>query len=166
MRVTSRPGFFVQLNCPGNFGFHRSHLVEFLGKELQETGRAAIHFGKRCVSFVQRPEVKEGKVTLYFADGSSATCDVLVGCDGIKSAVRGELLSDSGFPNGIKHTEEQQKSSCDPLDDPKRFINTKFCGTVAYRTLINPEDLRAISPGHSLLHGPGRKAVSVTLCDI
>lgn len=49
-----------------------------------------IEFGKRLVSIAQR----EGRVTISFADGSTAEGDLLIGCDGIHSAVRRAV-----FPN-------------------------------------------------------------------
>jgi salicylate hydroxylase len=50
---------------------------------------------KECTSFEKRVEsVKEvnGKVTLRFADGTEEFVDAVVGCDGIRSVMRGQLL--------------------------------------------------------------------------
>lgn len=47
-----------------------------------------LHFGKRCVGVTERPD----GVTVEFADGSSATGDLLVGADGQRSVVRREVL--------------------------------------------------------------------------
>jgi len=49
----------------------------------------AVHFGKE---FVRYERTAAGRVTAYFADGSSATGDVLVGADGAGSRVRRQLL--------------------------------------------------------------------------
>ena len=57
---------------------------------------------------------------LTFADGTAAECDVLVGCDGIKSAVRACMLPKMGLKD---------------LDSPR------WGGTVAYRALIPVERL-------------------------
>ena len=46
-----------------------------------------IHLGKRCTT----AESRNGVAGLGFADGSSAEADVVVGCDGIRSAVRASM---------------------------------------------------------------------------
>ncbi|WP_342085597.1 FAD-dependent oxidoreductase [Dyadobacter sp. OTU695] len=51
-----------------------------------------VEWGKRLVSVVQ--DGKGGRVKAFFADGSVAEADLLIGCDGIHSAVRKAL-----FPN-------------------------------------------------------------------
>ena len=70
-----------------------------------------------------------GPVTLHFKDGSSATCDVLVGCDGIKSTVRKQMLTDHVSCGGGDHA---------LLD----LIEPVWTGTIAYRGLIPVERLR------------------------
>ncbi|MGG7664335.1 FAD-dependent monooxygenase [Dyadobacter sp. BHUBP1] len=53
-----------------------------------------IEFGKRLVSIAQ----PEGAVTVSFADGSTAEGDLLIGCDGIHSAVRRAILPNAPEP--------------------------------------------------------------------
>lgn len=48
------------------------------------------HFGKRLVSL---EETANGGVELRFEDGTAATADVVVGCDGIKSKVKESMIS-------------------------------------------------------------------------
>jgi 2-polyprenyl-6-methoxyphenol hydroxylase-like FAD-dependent oxidoreductase len=48
-----------------------------------------VYFGKQFTHYEQRPD---GTVTAFFADGSSAAGDVLVGADGAHSAVRAQYL--------------------------------------------------------------------------
>jgi 2-polyprenyl-6-methoxyphenol hydroxylase-like FAD-dependent oxidoreductase len=48
-----------------------------------------VHFDKKFERYERSPE---GKVTAFFADGTSATGDVLVGADGASSKVRGQYL--------------------------------------------------------------------------
>jgi 2-polyprenyl-6-methoxyphenol hydroxylase-like FAD-dependent oxidoreductase len=48
-----------------------------------------VHFDQ---AFVRYESTSDGRVTAHFADGSSATGDVLVGADGVNSPVRGQYL--------------------------------------------------------------------------
>jgi 2-polyprenyl-6-methoxyphenol hydroxylase-like FAD-dependent oxidoreductase len=53
-----------------------------------------VHFDK---AFVRYEQTADGKVRAYFADGTSATGDVLVGADGVHSRVRRQLLPDASL---------------------------------------------------------------------
>jgi 2-polyprenyl-6-methoxyphenol hydroxylase-like FAD-dependent oxidoreductase len=57
----------------------------FLRETLLSGLDGVVQFGRKFERYTQRPD---GAVTAYFADGSSATGDVLVGADGVNSAVR------------------------------------------------------------------------------
>jgi 2-polyprenyl-6-methoxyphenol hydroxylase-like FAD-dependent oxidoreductase len=48
-----------------------------------------VYFGKRCSSFVTLPD---GRIEVRFEDGTTAQGDVLVGADGVNSAVRKQYL--------------------------------------------------------------------------
>jgi FAD-dependent urate hydroxylase len=63
--------------------FKRAHLFQTLVDEATRRG-IAIHFGKRLVDIEETP----GSVTAIFQDGSRETADILIGADGIHSAVR------------------------------------------------------------------------------
>ncbi|KAF7794420.1 hypothetical protein EIP86_005554 [Pleurotus ostreatoroseus] len=69
----------------GSIAIHRAAfldaLVHYIDPQL-------VHFHKRCTEVVQ----SGSKVTIKFADGSDATADVVLGADGVKSAVRGAVL--------------------------------------------------------------------------
>ncbi|MEV7603685.1 NAD(P)/FAD-dependent oxidoreductase [Kitasatospora sp. NPDC089797] len=69
-------------------------------RQLLLTGLEDItHFGKELTHYEQRPD---GSVTAFFADGSSATGDVLVAADGAHSAVRKQYLPHAKLkPAGI-----------------------------------------------------------------
>jgi 2-polyprenyl-6-methoxyphenol hydroxylase-like FAD-dependent oxidoreductase len=64
---------------------HRAELQQLLAGEL---GPSLIHLGARCTGF----EDSGQGVTAYFADGRKVQADVLVGADGVHSAVRAQLL--------------------------------------------------------------------------
>jgi salicylate hydroxylase len=68
---------------------HRSDLHRLLSEELP---RDIIHLGKRCATV----ETRNDTAALSFADGTSAEADVVVGCDGIRSAVRASVFGGEG----------------------------------------------------------------------
>ena len=68
---------------------HRSDLHRLLSEALPQD---IIHLGKRCAM----AESRNGTAALSFADGTSAEADVVVGCDGIRSAVRASLFGGEG----------------------------------------------------------------------
>ena len=64
---------------------HRAELQQLLAAEL---GPSVIHLGARCTGFVDSGQA----VTAHFADGRKVQADVLVGADGVHSAVRAQLF--------------------------------------------------------------------------
>ena len=62
-------------------GIHRAEYQRILGTAY---GSAALHLEHRLVDLVQEPDA----VTLTFANGRSAQADLVVGADGVRSAVR------------------------------------------------------------------------------
>ncbi|MEU8037558.1 FAD-dependent monooxygenase [Streptosporangium sp. NPDC049078] len=118
-RCLPRPlweAFLATSGHPGpGFGFHTHRLRELVFvEESVMTGGAAdpsggqyavsrttlrrlllaglegvVHHGKTFQRYETRPD---GRVTAFFADGTSATGDVLVGADGADSRVRGQYL--------------------------------------------------------------------------
>ncbi|KAF5393346.1 hypothetical protein D9757_000791 [Collybiopsis confluens] len=105
------------------YGCIRFYRVDFLDAFVDALPPHVAHFGMKLVSYSQ----VGGEVSLKFSDGSAATCDLLVGCDGIKSAVRAQLFRDvserSGNNELLKH------------------VNPVWTGTIAYRGLIPVERL-------------------------
>jgi salicylate hydroxylase len=66
---------------------HRADLHSALAAKVHELG-GVVHLGWRVVNFAESTD----KITVHFADGESATADLLVGADGVKSAVRRQLI--------------------------------------------------------------------------
>ncbi|KAH9209024.1 FAD binding domain protein [Leptodontidium sp. 2 PMI_412] len=68
------------------FGYLRIRRAELLEVLMNAVQKAAIpiHFNKKLVKIDEHDEL----VTVTFADGTSDTGDLLIGCDGIHSAVR------------------------------------------------------------------------------
>ncbi len=108
------------------FHVHRHDLHSL----LRDAVTAPIHLGRRCVGV---EETADG-VVAAFADGSSVTADVLVGADGVHSAVRTAL-----------HGEQP----------------ARFSGAAAWRGLIPAEDVADLDlPITSTATlGPGRHFV-------
>ncbi|ASL49003.1 Salicylate hydroxylase (plasmid) [Burkholderia sp. AD24] len=94
---------------PGNFNMMTEHMSELLSVGIGESeidgGKSVsrmtlrqilltgiedrVHFDK---TFVEYEQHADGRVTAYFADGTSVTADLLVGADGARSKVRRQLL--------------------------------------------------------------------------
>lgn len=100
---------------------HRSTFIHAIGKELPPSPLCTFHPCKRLTSLTQSDD--DGVVTLYFADDSTATADVVIGADGVRSAVRANMLS----------KEEQ--------------VEPTWSGVIAYRASITREQLKVNGVG-------------------
>ncbi|KAI8984951.1 FAD/NAD(P)-binding domain-containing protein [Trametes punicea] len=109
-----------------NFPFHRAQVQKVFLDHIQDPKR--IHLSKRFVSYTL-PTGPDGQIEIRFQDGSTATCDVLAGADGIKSTVRANL-----------YTQFADAAQAAGRDDEARLFTSCiapfFTGTVAYRALI------------------------------
>ena len=99
---------------------------------------------KRLRSYTQR---LSGAIDLLFEDGTTSYCDVLVGADGLKSAVRRSLLTE-------KAQWAESENRWGEASDFIASIEPVWCGTNAYRALIPAERLKARFPGHRTLTQP------------
>ncbi|KAJ7698138.1 hypothetical protein B0H17DRAFT_1051225 [Mycena rosella] len=122
--------------------FHRADFQNVLLRRLPKSCR--LNCSKRLRTYTQR---QSGPTELVFEDGTRAFCDVLVGADGLKSAVRRSFLTErvNWMQAQGRWQEATEIGSCiDPI----------WSGTIAYRALIPAERLKAISPGHQSLTTP------------
>ncbi|MBW3518845.1 FAD-dependent monooxygenase [Flavobacterium sp. NKUCC04_CG] len=78
----------VKNGSADNFSIHRKVLIQYLYEKLDE---ADTEVNKKLIKLVQT----DRKVQLTFADGTQASGDYLIGCDGVGSAVRLQLLPQS-----------------------------------------------------------------------
>lgn len=84
---------------------------------------------------------------LHFQDGTTASCDILIGADGLKSVVRTTImyqLADDCRTAGNEKEAREFSRAAEPC----------FSGTYSYRTPIQAEALRALSPEHRLFKEP------------
>ena len=93
-----------------NRRIHRAHLLDVLQAKLP---KAMLKTNKRLLK-IEKNVNNEKEYVLHFADGTSETADIVIGCDGIHSNVRKYL--------GI-------------LDNPQ------YSGKVVYRGLLPPSSL-------------------------
>ncbi|KAI6135499.1 hypothetical protein EV401DRAFT_1901140 [Pisolithus croceorrhizus] len=96
-------------------GIHRAACLEALAELLDP---AAIHFNKRCTYISQG---NSSQPVIHFKDGTSFETDVVIGADGIKSAVRQAISGETAR------------------------LGAKFTKTVAYRALFQFDDIRRVS---------------------
>ena len=82
------------------YSIHRGHLLGLLHRAcLQRLGSDRVHTGMEGVRHSQNGE----SASVHFADGTTATGELVVGADGIGSAMRAQLYPDEGPPlwNGV-----------------------------------------------------------------
>ena len=110
------------------YGAHRVALLEALADRL---GGEGLNLGRRCVAVEER----RGGAEVQFADGASASANVVVGADGVHSVIRPHVAG---------------------------AVRGRFSGTVGYRGLVAVDDMPSLpdptplqfwaGPGRHLLH--------------
>ena len=70
---------------------HRADLHELLAQRARAFRPDVIHLNRQAVDFTETDK----HVELHFADGTSAKGDLLIGADGVKSAIRRRIAGDS-----------------------------------------------------------------------
>jgi salicylate hydroxylase len=91
---------------------HRAHFLEELVSFLPE-GVAVM--GKRVVG-LEQPAGEEGTVLISFADGTTATADAVVGCDGIRSACRAFVVGTDSPALRPRFTNKYAYRGLSPMD--------------------------------------------------
>jgi len=123
------------------WSLHRADLLQIL---LRRVPRERTHLNKRVTHYQCSYSDPEAPITLFFADGTFTQCDVLIGADGLRSPIRGQLMRDAAaakyIPSGAKH----------PIPY-HRYIQPRHSGTTAYRSLVDAAALRKRNPKHPLL---------------
>ncbi|THH16400.1 hypothetical protein EW146_g4239 [Bondarzewia mesenterica] len=138
--------FFNIISRGGLLGFHRA---EFHGVLLNNLSPQCKTYPSKRLRYYTQPVRSGDPVHLVFHDGSSSTCDVLIGCDGVKSAVRASMLHEQG-----RHAEQCGLYS--EAADLRSRVEPRWSGVLVYRTLISAEKLRRVSPHHRVLTVPSQ----------
>ncbi|KAG0707085.1 hypothetical protein DFH29DRAFT_1066512 [Suillus ampliporus] len=112
----------------------RQDLVNILEQYLPSSCK--VHFNKRLTRYDKQ---LPGSLILHFADDSTATADVLIGADGIRSSVRKTLFEtldrDDVDPSKIGH-----------------YTNPSWTGTLLYRAVISTKKLSQMDPNNIALN--------------
>lgn len=125
----------------GSITLHRADMLKVLTDNLPSSHMFHSYFNKRLVSYTS----KGNSVLLHFADGSSAEADILVGADGIRSAIRSTMYT--GLANRTKVGEDQKLQL-------KSHVHASWSGTYAYRSLVEAEKIQNVFPGHQAASTP------------
>lgn len=112
----------------------RGVLHALLAEEAVRRG-VALRFGKRLVA-IHRP--RPDRVEARFADGSSATGDILIGADGLRSRVRGLVLPDAPPPRFTGLLDFGGFSSCARLPFPPRVNHMVFGSRAFFGAFTTP----------------------------
>lgn len=128
----------------GSITLHRADMLKILTDNLPPASRFRAHFSKRLAFYTSARD--SGDVVMHFMDGTTATADVLIGADGIKSATRNSMYS-------------RLASKADIVDQAlartlRNFKDPSWTGTYAYRSLIDAKELLRTSPNHQSATNP------------
>ena len=108
---------------------HRSTLLNALLKGLPGSSQCNIHTGHR-LTYYTVPAFGNGPIELHFSNGKVTQADVVIGADGIRSAVRTTM-----FPGNMWEG---------------KAVEPKWTGLVVYRTLVDVNKLKEKMPTHRI----------------
>ena len=124
------------ITCQGGLAtYHRADLQEVLLNHVSSSIQC--HLNHRLVNYKQSNE----GIELEFKNGETASCDILVGADGINSVVRKVFLADK---QGINSSSEEALTNAAPV----------WSGTSVYRGLVDSEVIKRELPNHRALTTP------------
>ncbi|KAI0750646.1 FAD/NAD(P)-binding domain-containing protein [Daedaleopsis nitida] len=131
------------------FSFHRAELQKVFLAHLNRPD--AVRLGKRLLSYSQ--PAGPGRIELRFHDGTTATCDVLVGCDGIRSSVRAAMYSELAAAASAAGDERKAEVL-------RSYMPPRFSGAVVYRCMVRKDEL----PDEALAHPAFNSHAMIIYC--
>ncbi|KAG6380304.1 hypothetical protein JVT61DRAFT_8413 [Boletus reticuloceps] len=140
---------------------HRQQMIAILERHLPAS--CTVHPKKQLVSYVESEQEDAHStlpIRLEFADGTTATTDVLIGADGIRSAVRKTMFKAAARDAGNEEMNLEQ------------YVDATFTGMTVYRSLISAEILRKEHPDNislkemTICTGKGRVDMIVIFLDV
>ena len=87
--------------CCKKFGSASIHRAQLLDTFVKRVPKEKCSFGKRVKHIQQLGGEEEARVQISFEDGSTHEADLVIGCDGIHSKVRGSLDSSKSGPSAV-----------------------------------------------------------------
>lgn len=131
---------FGKLPFQDAWSLHRKDLQSIL---LRRVPPGITHLGKKLTRYEYVSPL--GPIVLHFSDNTTVECDVLIGADGIRSAVRAQIMREAAEL-------ARAKPELEDYTPYHRHILPRYSGTIAYRALVNPVKLAMRNPNHPMLH--------------
>ncbi|RPD58219.1 FAD/NAD(P)-binding domain-containing protein [Lentinus tigrinus ALCF2SS1-7] len=122
----------IRVFAPALLTFSRSDLQAVLAKHLHTADK--IVYSKRLLAYVEPEAGQLDPIVLQFKDGTTATCDLLVGSDGIRSAARRTMFNNLADAAEIRGDKEQAAKL-------RTMIEPVWSGQVVYRGLVPVDKL-------------------------
>ncbi|KAI0032980.1 hypothetical protein K488DRAFT_48676, partial [Vararia minispora EC-137] len=129
---------FVEIHAPegGMKAAHRAEFHDTLIHSLKECENISLRTSKRLVRYQER----DGSVNLHFSDGTLSQCDVLVGADGLRSAVRATMVDI--LSKSTSHA------------DLAFYRGAVWSGFLVYRAVVPRERVEKENVNHRVFHAP------------
>jgi salicylate hydroxylase len=138
-QVNTRAVLTITMTCTGGvLTLHRGDVHKVLLNNMPQSAR--MNLNKRLITYSQ-PEDPAAPISLHFADGTEASCDVLIGADGVKSVVRATMLE------YLAQAAEKEGNIAE-TSNLRAAIPPVYSGWSSYRTIVPAEKLRSIAPDH------------------
>ncbi|EIW74563.1 FAD/NAD(P)-binding domain-containing protein [Coniophora puteana RWD-64-598 SS2] len=125
------------------------HRADFHGVLLDNLGANVKTYTSKRLATYEQPNDRTSPISLTFADGTTETCDLLVGADGIKSVVRTKLMKELA--------QEQAENPAEGSPSPELYLSCvepAYSGMNSHRSLVPADKLAAVASGHRSLTEP------------